>query len=544
MNPARRVLTLLSTCAIACAPADAPDKQPELEMRKANAAADKGKVAICHVAGDDHHTIVVAAPAIPAHLGHGDTVGECTSGCTSESCNDDNLCTSDACLPDGTCSNVAIVCEDDNSCTHDSCHPGSGCEHAPVVDGVPCEDGNECTDDDVCCVGQCRGTPIDGCCLDASDCDDDNACSNDACIGNACANTPVGCADADPCVVGFCDPTTGECDGAPLDCDDANACTIDTCGAQGCVHTQDLACGTNVEIAIGELGANQLPRISGTHVIWTARQPNSRFDVLLHDHVTGESQNLTNTTAEDEVRADIDGEWAIWHNSGAVGLEEIVAHNLVSGERIVIEGMTPTTNPFNPAMGDGLVAYSRAIWDPFGPQIALYDLEQRVLLPDHPELYNGENARVRAGRVLHSRGNGGGLRLFTVASASSVPVLETWPGGQYDLDGQRVVYVVWDGPIGSIFVYDIATGVTQPLPTAQPSYKSAPRISGNRVVWQDDRGGDVDLYVYDFDAALELPLVVAPGLQTPEDFEGDRLVYTTRTLETDAVEVFTFGGGA
>jgi hypothetical protein len=38
-----------------------------------------GKVTICHVAGQSGQrvTIEVAAPAVPAHLDHGDTLGAC-----------------------------------------------------------------------------------------------------------------------------------------------------------------------------------------------------------------------------------------------------------------------------------------------------------------------------------------------------------------------------------------------------------------------------------------------------------------------------------
>jgi slime mold repeat-containing protein len=202
-------LALLCACILGCAVSEAPDHA--MTMRD----ADVGTLALCHVAGSDHHTIVVAAAAIEAHLAHGDTVGECALDCTSsDACEDGNACTNDVCTPGGGCAHTAVDCNDGNECTIDSCDPVGGCI-AAAAEGNPCDDGNECTDDDVCCLDMCRGTPIAGCCDDASDCDDDNACSDDECIDHACSNTPVACADADEFVVGFCDPTTGECDGAP-----------------------------------------------------------------------------------------------------------------------------------------------------------------------------------------------------------------------------------------------------------------------------------------------------------------------------------------
>lgn len=47
------------------------------------AVAGVEKVTICHIPPgnpDNAHTIVVGAPAVPAHLDHGDSLGECDGG--------------------------------------------------------------------------------------------------------------------------------------------------------------------------------------------------------------------------------------------------------------------------------------------------------------------------------------------------------------------------------------------------------------------------------------------------------------------------------
>ena len=51
-------------------------------------AADK--VAICHIPanGEAAHTIVVGAPAVGAHLAHGDTIGECGASAGACLCSD------------------------------------------------------------------------------------------------------------------------------------------------------------------------------------------------------------------------------------------------------------------------------------------------------------------------------------------------------------------------------------------------------------------------------------------------------------------------
>ena len=531
MNRARSVLTLVSTCAIACASAEEPDDRPVLELRKANAAPDNGKVALCHVAGGQHHTIVVAAPAIPAHVGHGDTVGECASGCTTESCNDGNACTTDACLPDGTCAHTVVDCNDGNACTIDSCDPAGGCVAAPA-DGIPCEDGNECTDDDVCCVGMCRGTPIAGCCLDAGDCDDDNACSTDVCSNHACSNTPVACADADPCVVGFCDPTTGECDGAPVSCDDGNACTIDTCGAQGCVHTRDIACGTNANVVVTPSGAVWDVAMSGARVVWSLSESGS-FEVMMHDLDTGTTQNISNTPGANELDVGIDGDRVVWQRHG--GSAGMILHDLASGSEELIEARGANSLQA-PTIDGNFVAYLRS------GSIAVYDLDLRALLPSSPLLADAERLTLRDGRILYTTRIGSQLqlRLFTIASGTSVAIGNAMSQVDADTDGTRVVYAEFDGYSSELFVYDIASATTQSLEVAT-SVKNGPQIDGNRIVWLD-QWDEARVGVYDL-ATGESAALPSAYMGLPMELDGDRMLYSVPGADDYTLAVFTFTDG-
>ena len=51
------------------------------EGMKLSAADGVEKVLVCHIPPgnpENEHTIVVGAPAVPAHLAHGDSLGECS----------------------------------------------------------------------------------------------------------------------------------------------------------------------------------------------------------------------------------------------------------------------------------------------------------------------------------------------------------------------------------------------------------------------------------------------------------------------------------
>jgi len=552
----RDLTLLLPVLALSCVADDsdsfAEGNATDDSFRKANPAADQGKVAICHRTGNDNHTIVVAAAAIPAHLGHGDTLGECASGCTTaQECGDGNACTTDTCLPDGTCGHAVVDCNDGNACTAESCEPATGCVSTPS-NGVACEDGNECTDDDVCSAGACQGTAVAGCCLDAQDCNDGNACSDDVCTAHACTNTPVACADADPCVVGFCDPASGECDAVPVDCNDGNPCTADTCSAVGCAHAPngDAACGTSVQVAsLDDPAIMGRAWISGTDVAWSQDHLYQEGDVTVatqwamhHDLGTTTTRRLTPDTNGYEIVGGVD-DGVVSVVRVDAGPTSVVLHTLDSDLRRVVES-DPTTGIRSQAtIGDGLVAFVRraAVNEP--PRIVLYDLAAEAFLPHHPFLEYRDRPRV-AGGWLFAPGNGYSPTLLGHEPASSTFIELTDTSlaiADFDTDGARVVYTRDGGGATDIFVFDIASGTTQILALA-PSRKLWPRIDGDRVVWTDRRNADDDVWFFDLASGQESPLIEGPGLQVTNDFDGDRVLYRTEVGVTQSLAVFTFGG--
>jgi hypothetical protein len=216
-------------------------------MQAASTKSPDAKVVICHEASKGkQQTITVSSNAVSSHLAHGDSLGACANGCSSESCDDSNACTVDSCGTDGQCVHQAASCDDGDPCTGDGCDPVAGCISNPATGSVSCDDGNGCTTGDACGGGVCTGQPVPGCCSSDADCEDGNLCTDDHCTNHLCENSPVTCSSADVCVAAFCDPTVGACATAPISCDDGNPCTVDTCAAnQGCVHDTggpDLAC--------------------------------------------------------------------------------------------------------------------------------------------------------------------------------------------------------------------------------------------------------------------------------------------------------------
>ncbi len=214
----------------------------------------------------------------------------------STPCSDGSVCTvGDHCDNTGKCATydggsngvTELVCDDGDPCTTDSCDQYLGCVHS--LNAQPCDDGQVCTgtkeSPDHCQSGTCQPG------ANACQCNSDTDCAGlgkvDKClVKSTCVKDSNGtsqclqlqvdvkdCSSVNPCVLGVCNPMTGNCDqfklagpscsddnlctvgdhcdsgfciGALNDCDDGNACSIDSCDkVLGCLHnpaTDGSAC--------------------------------------------------------------------------------------------------------------------------------------------------------------------------------------------------------------------------------------------------------------------------------------------------------------
>ena len=130
-TPMSVLFCCLCTLLLAAVPAMAKAKQK---------GGGKDKVCLCHIPPgnpSNAHQICVGAPAVNAHLGHGDTLGECPSrtcgGESGASCGENQFCQ----RPAGECSETAPgLCVDTPNCCSGTAAPVCGC------DGVTYQ--NEC----------------------------------------------------------------------------------------------------------------------------------------------------------------------------------------------------------------------------------------------------------------------------------------------------------------------------------------------------------------------------------------------------------------
>jgi beta propeller repeat protein len=130
------------------------------------------------------------------------------------------------------------------------------------------------------------------------------------------------------------------------------------------------------------------------------------------------------------------------------------------------------------------------------------------------------------------------LLILSIPGASGAPLTGTLtkisvgPPSSYEwepaISGD---YIVWsDERTGdkNIFLYNIATGVEQQL-SSGPAYEERPAVSGHYVVWQDDRfildGNGIDIVLHDLDTGISTRIANETGDQINPSIDGDLVVW-------------------
>ncbi len=110
------------------------------------------------------------------------------------------------------------------------------------------------------------------------------------------------------------------------------------------------------------------------------------------------------------------------------------------------------------------------------------------------------------------------------------------------IDGRRNILLPRDTgrvmPADDVFVMDLRTGEQRRI-TDTPANRCSLRISGSRLVWEDNRNeleensDNHDIYAYDLRNNQEIPVVVAPGKQRHPAIHGDIVVWSDNRNSPD-----------
>ena len=90
--------------------------------------------------------------------------------------------------------------------------------------------------------------------------------------------------------------------------------------------------------------------------------------------------------------------------------------------------------------------------------------------------------------------------------------------------GDRIVWQ--DNRNGNldIYMYDLSTSTEMQI-TTNESNQSGPAIYGNRIVWTDDRNGISEIYMYDISTSQETKISTSGSEYSAPEIYNDRIVW-------------------
>jgi beta propeller repeat protein len=224
------------------------------------------------------------------------------------------------------------------------------------------------------------------------------------------------------------------------------------------------------------------PRVDERYVTWVVY--NGEGKVWYYDTKGGRRDMVANVPG-DQNNPDISGGKIVWDDSRN-GYSDIYSYDIVNGKEDVV--YTSTSNKFRPAISNGVVAF-----EDYGTD----DIR------DIGFIKSGSTARP------------------TFIDPSSMDKANP------DIDGDWIVYQQLDDGKAdwNIYAYNINTQQLIQV-TRDPATQQSPRISGDLIVWEDNRNGKWDIFMYN----LKKDLTTAVTFDDVDDREpsvsGSNVVWT------------------
>lgn len=272
-----------------------------------------------------------------------------------------------------------------------------------------------------------------------------------------------------------------------------------------------------------------LPRVSGSWVVWKDYRNLSQRSVddspngqiYGRDLSTGDEMDVART--KDAGEPAISGSLVVWTAGGRGKTTEIHGVDLLEGPVFAV-----TDSPGRqerPAISELLVVWQdsrNGNWDIFARDLTW---ESEVAVVEHSD----EQGRPAvSGRMVvwedwRERGPGPDIFGLNLETRREVRITNNHDAFEPAISGR---WVVWVGAVSqAVFAHNLENGQTLQLSTA-PGAKSQPAISGELVVWTDERHGNRDVYGYDLVTSTEFVVVRLGEAQDDPHISGTTVVWS------------------
>ncbi|MCC4770065.1 PKD domain-containing protein [Methanosarcina sp. DH2] len=286
------------------------------------------------------------------------------------------------------------------------------------------------------------------------------------------------------------------------------------------IYMYDLFISTETQITNDE--ADQLnPDIYGDRIVWQDSR-NGKSDLYMFNVSTSKETRIT-TSGSVYYGSEIYGDRIVWmdkRNSGSApddgfGGFDVYMYDLSTKKETRI---TKSTIPDNPDLNVFVDIYdNKIVWGPDmdGSNISVYDLStsRQENVSSALQLYNIAFSGNRIVGTNNREGREGIVNMYDLSTATETKITSDFSAyGGPDISGNRIVwpdhrnsdYPPDSGSELDLYMYDLSTSTETQITTSKSVAWSTPSIYGDRVVWCDERNGNMDIYMFTL-ASDEVP---------------------------------------
>jgi beta propeller repeat protein len=278
--------------------------------------------------------------------------------------------------------------------------------------------------------------------------------------------------------------------------------------AQSCIGTE-----SSVIVAAGDQFD---PAISGPYVVWTDTSAGSA-DVYYFDRTTGTVHQVA-TGPGDQQLSDVNGNLVVYTSSQG-GPADVFLYDITTGATQQLTN--DAADQINPAVSSRIVAYED--YSSGASNISWYDLlsgtTQSISAPG-----DQVSPSVSGTRIVYVDVNAGSsVVVFDTATATSTTIYGG-PASSPDIDGAHIAFARFATGGVDVSVYDTTTGTTTTL--ALPGDQVNPHISGDFVAFEDQNSGVSHVALWNYQNGQIFYPNPSPASQSLNDIAGNRVVYT------------------
>jgi beta propeller repeat protein len=270
------------------------------------------------------------------------------------------------------------------------------------------------------------------------------------------------------------------------------------------------------------------PRVSGPWVVWKDYRnlsqrsvddsPNAQ--IFGRDLSAGDEVEVAQT--KDAGDPAISGTLVVW-TAGGTKTTEIHGVDLLDGHVFAVARSTGRQE--RPAISEQLIVWQDnrfGNWDIFARDLTW---ESEVAVVEHP----AEQSRPAvSGKTVvwedwRERGQGPDIFALNLETRRETQITRSHEAYEPAISGR---WLVWVGIVSqAVYANNLEDGQTLRLSTAAGP-KSQPAVSGELVVWTDERHGNRDIYGYDLATGTEFPVVRLGEAQDDPHISGTTVVWS------------------